>query len=443
MLSGDGRTMAYTSFNKPKTIQQNNEISRFSYGPDNQRYKQVTTGSVAKTTYYVGAYEKEIRDGQTHHRIQIGDFALIEKVDTAAATIHYTLNDDLGTLVATVDPLGDVKRLFYDPWGKRINLPILEKQSTDLFSLARFITPRGFTNHEHLDNVGLIHMNGRVYDPEIARFVSADPFIKNLSNLQNYNRYSYALNNPLRYTDPSGFFQEEGGDHAGEAEALAEIETGRYDPSSGEWDENGHYDSKEEAEQKYQESLKIELEKNAQQEAADKASRIELMREQSSWSVQQATYKKNQLWFTWKFKNEQKFVEAFGVDGETVMVFGKRGLSYYSVKVGGLLLDLLNYEVLHEHALVITPEGQVYNLGFSSEGLFSEEINWQGFGGKSYAFSGARYVISGSFDYKNFLNNVPGNWNGSDYSLRGIGVNNCQSYIGSVRSHIESTLEKQ
>jgi hypothetical protein len=74
--------------------------------------------------------------------------------------------------------------------------------------------------------------------------------------------------------------------------------------------------------------------------------------------AQKGQYKKNQIWFTKKFKNEQEFVEALGVDGETVIVFGKRGLSYYPVKVGGPLLDLLNHEVLHEHAFVITPENQ-------------------------------------------------------------------------------------
>lgn len=56
-----------------------------------------------------------------------------------------------------------------------------------------------------LDAVGLIHMNGRVYDPTIGRFLSADPFIQAPNNLQSYNRYSYVINNPLRYTDPSGY----------------------------------------------------------------------------------------------------------------------------------------------------------------------------------------------------------------------------------------------
>ena len=62
-----------------------------------------------------------------------------------------------------------------------------------------------FTSHEHLDSARLIHMNGRVFDPEIARFLSADPLIQAPNNLQSYNRYSYTLNNPLIFTDPSGY----------------------------------------------------------------------------------------------------------------------------------------------------------------------------------------------------------------------------------------------
>jgi RHS repeat-associated protein len=64
---------------------------------------------------------------------------------------------------------------------------------------------RGFTGHEMLDEVGLIHMNGRLYDPLIGRFLQADPIIQEPLNSQNYNRYSYVLNNPLVYTDPSGY----------------------------------------------------------------------------------------------------------------------------------------------------------------------------------------------------------------------------------------------
>ena len=59
--------------------------------------------------------------------------------------------------------------------------------------------------HEHLDEMGIIHMNGRVYDPLIGRFMSADPFIQSPMDLQSYNRYAYVGNNPLIRNDPSGY----------------------------------------------------------------------------------------------------------------------------------------------------------------------------------------------------------------------------------------------
>lgn len=63
---------------------------------------------------------------------------------------------------------------------------------------------RGYTGHEHFEDVGLIHMNGRMYDPQLGRFLSPDNYIQNPYNTQNFNRYGYVLNNPLMYTDPSG-----------------------------------------------------------------------------------------------------------------------------------------------------------------------------------------------------------------------------------------------
>ncbi|MCI4428948.1 MAG: hypothetical protein JHC40_07265, partial [Burkholderiales bacterium] len=66
-------------------------------------------------------------------------------------------------------------------------------------------TDRGYTGHEHLDDIGLIHMNGRIFDPRLGVFLQGDPFIQDPTNLQNYNRYGYCLNNPMTCTDPSGF----------------------------------------------------------------------------------------------------------------------------------------------------------------------------------------------------------------------------------------------
>jgi len=75
----------------------------------------------------------------------------------------------------------------------------------------QLITNRGFTGHEHIEEVGLIHMNGRVYDQELGRFLSADPFVQSPFMTNSFNRYSYVMNNPLKYTDPTGFFVHENG----------------------------------------------------------------------------------------------------------------------------------------------------------------------------------------------------------------------------------------
>ncbi|MEE8414588.1 MAG: RHS repeat-associated core domain-containing protein, partial [Dehalococcoidales bacterium] len=64
-------------------------------------------------------------------------------------------------------------------------------------------TDKKFTG-QRLDSTGLYYYNARYYDPVIGRFISADPIIPNPSNPQSYNRYSYVLNNPLKYVDPSG-----------------------------------------------------------------------------------------------------------------------------------------------------------------------------------------------------------------------------------------------
>ena len=72
--------------------------------------------------------------------------------------------------------------------------------------IAAITLTRGFTMHEHLDQVGLVHMGGRVYDPELGRFLSPDPFVQFPISTQGFNRYAYVSNNPLSYTDPSGYF---------------------------------------------------------------------------------------------------------------------------------------------------------------------------------------------------------------------------------------------
>jgi RHS repeat-associated protein len=140
----------------------------------------------------------------------------------ATAYLH---GDGLGSIRVITDENGRVvEKLDYDPWGKR-----REGAKTAAYHTFR----GGFSGHEHLDNLGLIHMGGRVYDPDIGRFISADPFIDGAASSQGYNRYAYVSNNPLRYTDPTGhwglgsivsgigdFFSSVGSAIAGGATAL-------------------------------------------------------------------------------------------------------------------------------------------------------------------------------------------------------------------------------
>ncbi len=90
----------------------------------------------------------------------------------------------------------------YGPWGRRR----VDSTWTHVDAPLPSYEIRGFTGHEHLDDFNIIHMNGRLFDPENARFLNPDPVIQDLYNLQNFNRYSYCLNNPLKYTDPDGEF---------------------------------------------------------------------------------------------------------------------------------------------------------------------------------------------------------------------------------------------
>ena len=93
----------------------------------------------------------------------------------------------------------------FDAWGNRRNTSDWTAAETNTVTNNHLFS-RGFTGHEHLDAFGLINMNGRCYDPLLGRILSPDPELQDPANVQNYNRYSYCLNNPLKYTDPSGYY---------------------------------------------------------------------------------------------------------------------------------------------------------------------------------------------------------------------------------------------
>jgi RHS repeat-associated protein len=199
------RFETYTSFNMPLEIKYANlgadEIPNaaqtyakasdrtlsFLYGPEHKHYLQAAGIMFAMMTK---------REGTPITAASTGNLK--------AQQLRYFQQDHLGSTAVITDEAGAVvERLAYDPWGKR-RFPNGLPDPQD--SIVPITTDRGYTEHEHLDEVGVIHMNGRIYDPLIGRFMSADPFIQAPFELQSHNRYAYVMNNPLGYTDPSGYF---------------------------------------------------------------------------------------------------------------------------------------------------------------------------------------------------------------------------------------------
>ena len=210
MISGLGRSTSWSAFNKPVQIENSNARLNFRYGTDRSRYQQTkldtSTGNTDTITYIGGLFEVVEKPTLTEYKHFIkaggGTVAVNTRRSNSTNETTYLHKDKLGSLVVVTDDLGASKADFsYDAFGKR--RPVDGEASINPLMLEY---TRGFTNHESLTDVGLIHMNGRVYDPALGRFISADPFIQFSTNMQSYNRYSYVLNNPLGYTDPSGYF---------------------------------------------------------------------------------------------------------------------------------------------------------------------------------------------------------------------------------------------
>ncbi|USD21229.1 FG-GAP-like repeat-containing protein [Microbulbifer variabilis] len=228
-----GRSLRYSVFNKPLSIDKGNHRTQFRYGPGRERWKRIDDANGAVTeTLYLGNVEKVYKNGSTEIRRTIAGFVLTtEKYDTdlrqwqadrfagnregehatdylSTTKNRYLLRDHLGSLDAVTDEAGlVVEQLSFDPWGQRRNAQDWQSAlDGDALSNILAITPRGFTGHESLDEVGLIHMNGRIYDPVLGRFVQADPQIDGATNSQGYNRYSYVRNNPMAFTDPTGYW---------------------------------------------------------------------------------------------------------------------------------------------------------------------------------------------------------------------------------------------
>lgn len=174
------------------------QTDHFRYGPDGARTR--SWGSDGARVYLPG-YEHRTDTGET--KVYIGDYAVISKTG-ATRKVDYLLKDRLGSVDAVTDSAGTVTETRgYDAFGKPRSGTWNDLAPPKLGSVA--VTPKGFTQHEHLNQLELIHMNGRVFDYALGRFFSVDPIIQFPLNSQSLNPYSYILNNPLSGTDPTGY----------------------------------------------------------------------------------------------------------------------------------------------------------------------------------------------------------------------------------------------
>jgi RHS repeat-associated protein len=255
--SGKYRGITYTGFNLPDSqagVQgpSGGPSYVWNYDEDHARIREVRTipsgiSAGTRTTWYLHpdntgglAFESEVNSPTSpsaanpavtsnRHYLSAGGQSLGVLVTTgalpalgatqttppaqsslSAVKLEYWHKDHLGSIAATTDHNGDVTaRDAYDPFGKRRfangNYDAAGTLVIDWSPAVNSGTDRGFTGHEQLDDIGLTHMNGRIYDAALGRFLAGDASVTDPLDLQSYNRYSYVRNDPLARTDPSGW----------------------------------------------------------------------------------------------------------------------------------------------------------------------------------------------------------------------------------------------
>lgn len=194
LISTQDCTTQFNDLNKISSLQEKGKVMTIDYGPDLERCFSILKqdNTILRKVTYMDDYEKVVANGVTREFYYLdGDVIVIRQNGTVHA--YQSFKDNLGSILSVIDENGSkVFSAEYDAWGK-------QTVSVNTIGLIR-----GYGSHEMLNEFCLINMNGRVYDPVLGRFLSPDKYIQEGDNSQNYNSYSYCLNNPLKYTDPSG-----------------------------------------------------------------------------------------------------------------------------------------------------------------------------------------------------------------------------------------------
>ena len=232
-----GRRLTMTSFDRPAVLSDTLECMTFA------SYEYDATGGKARASfpgigierrYLGGVFERDVRmweqwsddmmDWQprteTVQRLFLGgttyDAPMVLVKEEDGDWTPYNIGRDVqGSITHVLTKDGALlERYIYDPWGgvERTDstgtyvdtLAVVDTFGGSGGGWSRIVGSHGYTGHEVIAGVGIINANARLYDPVIGRFLSPDPLIQDPESTQNFNRYSYCLNNPLKYTDESG-----------------------------------------------------------------------------------------------------------------------------------------------------------------------------------------------------------------------------------------------
>jgi len=204
-ITNDGkRIFAYTAFDLPSLVTQGSDTTSFSYGPNRELLKRIDARSAGTTTTLLidNLYQQiSLPSGVTEHKFMVGNAVVTRRTGEGGNDVFYLYKDQQGSTTMVTNYLGAVvQQLLYDPWGRQYQV------SANVLKYSNNALTKGYTGHDMVNDFEVIHMGGRTYNPVLGRFMQADPFIQQASNLQSFNRYAYVLNNPMSYTDPSGYF---------------------------------------------------------------------------------------------------------------------------------------------------------------------------------------------------------------------------------------------
>lgn len=208
----------YNSLNRPTLIETSQYSSIFKYDDVGNRVKMniYKIDSDKKNNHLEKIYFSDKYEIENSANAYFSEWVFLHgNAYTAPAIyakkngswdVYYIIRDFLGSVNQIVSKNGVILQdLRYNAWG-RVGEYGREYYLYPIGEEPKLLIGRGYTGHEHLQEYGLINMNARLYDPVIGRFLSPDPYVQMPDFSQNFNRYSYALNNPLRYTDPNGEF---------------------------------------------------------------------------------------------------------------------------------------------------------------------------------------------------------------------------------------------